>query len=247
MKKRVIAFLLVFSLAIFSLNALQTFPLKGQTTSTEKKTSVDKKKSNLQFGIQLGGGFDNTNVKLSYAGTKLKGKIKEGGFYLAATMEHKLKPSFVIKTELGFLTMGKATFVTYNNGAKNTEKDEDKTPANLNIYVGGEYIFDFKTVKLGVGGGLDLMSGKQSSDLNDKPNGRIGIGLEVVGKMAITKGLTVTAGLKGVLYFLNSGSYSDSYIPALFYDIRTIAKENNGKSSHSQFGMKFFVGCIFTN
>ena len=246
MKKRVIAFLLVFSLAIFSLNALQTFPLKGQTTSTEKKTSVDKNKSNLQFGIQLGGGFDNTNVKLSYAGTKLKGKIKEGGFYLAATMEHKLKPSFVIKTELGFLTMGTATFVNYYNGEKNTEKDEDKTPANLNMYVGGEYIFDFKTFKLGVGGGLDLMSGKQISD-DESPNGRIGIGFELIGKAAVNKKLTVTAGLKGVLYFINTGSIKQCNIPAAFDYYKILAKENHGKFSHSQFGMKFFVGCIFTN
>ena len=246
MKKRVIAFLLVFSLAIFSLNALQTFPLKGQTTSTEKKTSVDKKKSNFQFGIQLGGGFDNTNVKLSFAGTKLKGKIKEGGFYLAATSEYLLKKNIVIKAELGFLTMGTATFVSYTNGEKYTEKDDDESPANLNMYVGGEYVFDFKTIKLGVGGGLDLMNGKQTSE-DESPNGRIGIGFEVIGKAAVNRKLTVTAGLKGVLYFINTGSKKQCSIPAEFDYYKTFAKENHGKFSHSQFGMKFFVGCIFTN
>lgn len=265
MKKRVIASLLIFVLAVTALSALETFPLKGHSTNTGIKTSSDGKKSIFQFGLQVGYGFDNTNISISQGSNKGSIKIKEGGFYLGLTGEFLLRNNFVFKTELGFMGMGKRLTVTQsNNDPKTTDRAEYETPPNYNIYFGGEYDFVFQSFKLGIGAGLDIMTGKQkeanssyssysddysesyTQSYSEKPNGRIGLGFEIIAKGAVSPKFTITAGLKGAFYFINTGDKRYSYVPALFETVRLIAQEIGGTTKHSQFGMKFFLGCIFT-
>ena len=260
MKKRVIASLLIFVLAVTALSALETFPLKGHSTNTGIKTSSDGKKSIFQFGLQVGYGFDNTNISISQGSNKGSITIKEGGIYFALTGEFLLRNNFVFKTELGFMGMGKRLTVTQsNNDPKTTDRAEYETPPNYNIYFGGEYDFVFQSFKLGVGAGLDIMTGKQkesdsyssyldeySEPHTEMPNGRIGIGFEVMAKGPVSPKFTITAGLKGAFYFINTGNKNYCFVPGLFETFRLIAQEIGGKTSHSQFGMKFFIGCLYT-
>ena len=197
----------------------------------------------FEIGAQLGYGLDRTVINTETPVEKSRFVQKAGGFSLSLTGEYNLSKEFGLKLEAGFQTMGVATY--YLNGKKNAEDPNGATPMNWNFYIGGEYNLDFDSFKLGIGAGADMMYGLQTAIEEDKPNGRIGAALEVVGKYEVSKGITLTAGAKGAFYFINTGSSSESYVPLDFAYWENETKLEGGKASHFQYGLKFFAGCTY--
>ncbi len=146
----------------------------------------------FEIGAQLGYGLERTVVNTEILGEKRHAVMKAGGFSLSLTGEYCLSDEFGLNLEAGFQTMGVATY--YLNGKKNAEDPNGATPMNWNFYIGGEYNLDFDSFKLGIGAGADITYGLQTAIEEDKPNGRIGAALEVVGKCEVSKGITLTAG-----------------------------------------------------
>jgi len=212
--------------------------------------SVFAAKGDIKVGAQVGYGFDWTSLKFSVSDKYIKDLITEGGLYLVGTGSYNVADDVSIKAEIGINTMGKANLKVDSTIDPSESEDStatDSTPVNFTAYLGGEYGFDVNDeISVGVGLGIDMMMGKQSANTDDKANGRIGVGMEAVGKYSINKQLEVSLGAKYSIYFINTGSDTEAIIPYMIKGAEETAKLVSGASvSHFQSGLKIFAGCTY--
>ncbi len=194
------------------------------------------KKADVKAGVQLGYGADSITV----AGTgDLAGystNVMHSGFYGAFTFEYGLNEDLSFKAEAGVNTMGKTkvTIKTKSFGSNQSDSEDENTPINFTVFAGAIYNIELnKQLSVYVGGGVDMLIGKISSDEDADTNAAIGIGAEAGVSYAIDKKLSINAGGKFGWHFVNTcddiekykegDSYSTTNISYKFYAGATYA------------------------
>ncbi len=194
------------------------------------------KKADMKVGAQLGFGADSVTAsgKGDLSGNSTN--VLHSGFYGAFTFEYGVSEDVSLKAEAGINTMGKAkTTITVKKLGTNSNTSEDEnTPINFTVFAGAIYNIELnKQLSAYVGGGLDMLIGKLSSNEDAETNAAIGLGAEAGVSYAIDKKLSINAGGKFGWHFVNTNAdvedaksgdnYSTSNISYKFYAGATYA------------------------
>jgi opacity protein-like surface antigen len=192
MNKKVLVIALVLVLAVGSAFAANSL--------------FSSKKADMKVGAQLGFGARSLTVTGKESLKNTSANVLNMGFYGAFTFEYGVSDAVSLKAEAGINTMGKAkSTLTLAGITGESESDSSSTPVNFTIFAGALYNIELnKELALYVGGGLDMMIGKLSSDEDAKTNAAIGLGLEAGASYAIDKNLSINAGGKFGWHFLNT-------------------------------------------
>ncbi len=191
------------------------------------------KKGDILVGGQLGYGRDAIRLSetvLSQKGTYIH---SQNGFYFAATGEYGITDEIYAKAELGMLA-GSGSVVTKVDGEK---QDTGGTgdfdfPVNFLVYLGAEYKFDINDdIAILAGAGLDMSSG-EFNEIQTDGDFRLGVGLEAAGVYAINKDLSVKAGARFSILFVDSNS--------------EIKEAYDYFESHFHYGLKIFAGATYS-
>ena len=197
-------------------------------------TAVFAAKGDFKIGAQAGVGTEAFGAKKDSDNYL---KVNNAGFYVAGTAEYYFSDAFAGRAEFGINTMGKAKSTVSILGVSTTKTADKASPLMLSAYVGAEYDIELsKTFDLLLGAGWDMMIGKLSSDEDAKSNAAMGLGLEAIGALELSKKAQLTFGVKyGMLFVNTNDDVADAY---------TTAADNDWKISNGSF--KFFAGMTFT-
>ena len=203
-------------------------------------TAVFADKGDFKLGAQVGLGTDA--IKLTQSDS-IYSKTNNSGFYFAGTGEYFFSDAFAGKVEFGINTMGKGKTVVNVGSLSYDGTASDASPLQLSAYVGGEFNIELsKTFDLLIGAGWDMMIGKESNADDAKTNAAMGLGLEAIGALELSKGLDLTFGVKFGAYFVNS----DDQIKKDLQNINSVLSylgTDDVKVGHSSF--KFFAGITY--
>ncbi len=170
------------------------------------------KKADTKVGAQLGFGARSFTLsgKESFAGSSMN--FLNTGFYGAFTFEHNISETLSIKAEAGINTMGTAkTTVKIKGLDPQSDTESSSTPVNFTIFAGALYNLEINKQLTGyVGGGVDMMIGKLTSDEDAKTNAAIGLGAEAGVSYAASKQISINAGAKFGLHFINTNDDIES-------------------------------------
>ena len=196
-------------------------------------TAVFADKGDFKIGAQVGLGLDSSTAKKTVATVETTTKTSNSGFYFAAAAEYEFADNIALKASAGLNLFGKAKTSTSGAGASLSGSNDENTPANFSLYVGGQYAIEVnKKLDLNIGAGLDLMSGKLSKDDDAKSNTRIGLGIETVIRYAVQDNLAIDFGTRFGIYFANTNSDVKDIIDAF--------------DSYSNLGVKIYAGATYS-
>ncbi len=194
-------------------------------------------RGDLDVGVMIGYGkeFFNWNYKTI---ADSESTLYVGGLNVNGTASYSLHNFAAVKVEVGINTMGDA--VLYNSTYKDGQTISSDVPANVNLYVGGESLFNLgRDFYLGTGVGLDAMYGRQLNLSTETESLRLGVGFELFGRYSLNENISVNLGVKASLYFLNIGG-DTNYVTHILN-----TEETNGSLNYLPGAMNFLAGVTY--
>lgn len=196
----------------------------------------------MKVGLQMGFGARSFNFsakgKSEGVVTTLDALIKNKGFYVAGMFSFEVADNIEVVSDIGINTMGKASLKVSTMGVDMEGEDDKSTPVNFTLLLGAMYNLPVsKELKIGLGGGLDMMIGRLISDDGTDDNKNVGIGLGVKTQVSysITEQISLLAGGRFGWHFINTNtSLKDSF------------SGEGVTSSQNMISYKFFVGATYS-
>ncbi len=191
------------------------------------------KKGDILVGAQLGYGRDAIHMKGAIVPSlaSAKGTLAQNGFYFTATGEYGVTDAVYAKAELGILA-GKCASTVESLTTDYKETFTYDIPVNFLAYLGAEFKLSVNDdISVLAGAGLDMAMGKITEN-NEEGDFRLGLGLEATCVYAINKDLSVKAGARVSVIFVDSNPDLQD-----LYDLG---------DNHFHYGLKIFAGCTYT-
>ncbi len=179
------------------------------------------KDSGFKVGGQLGWGFDTGIMKDTDANSTVIVKAKNNGFAFNLTGEYDFDKNWGVVANVGMMFAGKSTFVTQH---ADEDPDTAKTAKRAGLYVDvaldAKYTYSINE-KISVAGlaGLEMVSGHLLKGYNEWDevtaysdafedselyNVAFGLNLGLEGSYKITDDISVTGGVTGAWFFVNT-------------------------------------------